>query len=122
MFAHMGEGNWKVARKDRPVMLIDRAFDIGNKDNPPPRYGVKAAMDGWLKYGGTHQQVLWTGDHMNRLEQLCRIWEIEFVAVLFLIKSRYSNVLFWRLKGEINRGYSRTAVIAPVKNRSASSN
>ncbi len=131
MFAHMGEGNWKVARKDRPVKLIDRPLDIGGLDNPPtpifsaelgvttvaslvpisgnqyrmvamrgtvldeplipgipmnhtffrPDSGVKAAMDGWLKYGGTHHQVLWTGDYMNRLEQLCNIWGIEFVAV-----------------------------------------
>ena len=131
MFAHMGEGNWKVARKDRPVKLIDRPLDIGGLDNPPtpifsaelgvttvaslvpisgdkyrivamrgtvldeplipgipmnhtffrPDSGVKAAMDGWLKYGGTHHEVLWTGDHMNRLEQLCNILGIEFVAV-----------------------------------------
>jgi len=131
MFAHMGEGNWKVARKDRPVLLIDRPLDIGNKDNPPtvvfsaepgtataatlvavsgdkyrivamkgdvldteiipgvetshsffkPDNGIRAAMDGWLKYGGTHHQVLWIGDHMNRLEQLCKIWNIEFVSV-----------------------------------------
>lgn len=131
MFAHMGEGNWRIARKDRPVVLIDRPLDIGNKDNPPtpifgaelgittvaslvsisgdkyrlvamrgevldtkvipgipmnhtffkPDTGVKAAMDGWLKYGGTHHQVMWTGDYMARLEQLCNIWGIEFVAV-----------------------------------------
>jgi len=131
MFAHMGEGNWKIARKDRPVLLIDRPLDIGNKDNPPtpifsaetgtttvaslvpingdqyrfvamrgevldthiiagipmnhtffkPDNGVKAAMDGWLKYGGTHHQVMWTGDHLERLEQLCKIWGIEFVVV-----------------------------------------
>ncbi len=131
MFAHMGEGNWKVARKDRPVTLIDRPLDIGNLDNPPtpifgtepgvatvaslvpikgdeyrlvamkgkvldtdtipgipmnhtffkPDNGVKAAMNNWLKYGGTHHQVLWTGDHMNRLEQLCNIWGIEFKIV-----------------------------------------
>ncbi len=35
MFSHMGEGNWKVARKDRPVKLIDRPLDIGDRDNPP---------------------------------------------------------------------------------------
>ncbi len=131
MFAHMGEGNWKVARKDRPVKLIDRPLDIGGLDNPPtpifsaelgvttvaslvpvsgdryrmvamrgtvldvpaihgipmnhtffrPDSGVRAAMDGWLKNGGTHHQVLWTGDYMNRLEQLCNIWGIEFAAV-----------------------------------------
>ena len=131
MFAHMGEGNWKVARKDRPVTLIDRPLDIGNRDNPPtpifgaelgvttvaslvpvsgdkyrlvamrgevldtdiipgipmnhtffkPDNGVKAAMTNWLRYGGTHHQVLWTGDWMERLEQLCSILEIEFVDV-----------------------------------------
>ncbi|HWR29940.1 MAG TPA: arabinose isomerase, partial [Negativicutes bacterium] len=131
LFAHMGEGNWKIARKDCPVLLIDRPLDIGNKDNPPtpifsaevgtttvaslvaisgdkyrlvamrgevldtqiiagipmnhtffkPDSGVKAAMDGWLKYGGTHHQVMWTGDQLDRLEQLSNIWGIEFVIV-----------------------------------------
>ena len=33
--SHMGEGNWKVARKDRPVKLIDRPLGIGGLDNPP---------------------------------------------------------------------------------------
>ena len=31
----MGEGNWKVARKDRPVRLIDRPLGIGGLGNPP---------------------------------------------------------------------------------------
>jgi L-arabinose isomerase len=35
LMSHMGEGNWKVARKDRPVRLIDRPLDIGDRDNPP---------------------------------------------------------------------------------------
>ena len=35
MLSHMGEGNWKVARKDRPIKLIDRPLDIGDRDNPP---------------------------------------------------------------------------------------
>ncbi len=35
MMSHMGEGNWKLARKDRPVKLIDRPLDIGGLDNPP---------------------------------------------------------------------------------------
>ena len=33
--SHMGEGNWKIARKDRPVRLIDRELGIGGLDNPP---------------------------------------------------------------------------------------
>jgi L-arabinose isomerase len=35
LISHMGEGNWKVARKDRPVRLIDRELGIGGLDNPP---------------------------------------------------------------------------------------
>ena len=33
--SHMGEGNWKIARKDRPVKLIDRELEIGGLENPP---------------------------------------------------------------------------------------
>ena len=35
LVSHMGEGNWKVARKDRPVKLIDRPLGIGGLGNPP---------------------------------------------------------------------------------------
>jgi L-arabinose isomerase len=35
LISHMGEGNWKVARGDRPVRLIDRPLGIGGLDNPP---------------------------------------------------------------------------------------
>ena len=35
LLSHMGEGNWKIARKDRPIRLIDRLLDIGERDNPP---------------------------------------------------------------------------------------
>jgi L-arabinose isomerase len=35
LISHMGEGNWKIARKDRPVRLIDRPLGIGRLDNPP---------------------------------------------------------------------------------------
>lgn len=33
--SHMGEGNWKVARKDRKPQLIDRPLGIGGLNNPP---------------------------------------------------------------------------------------
>lgn len=33
--SHMGEGNWRIARDDRPVKLIDRPLGIGGLDNPP---------------------------------------------------------------------------------------
>jgi L-arabinose isomerase len=35
LISHMGEGNWKVARRDRPIKLIDRPLGIGRLDNPP---------------------------------------------------------------------------------------
>ncbi|MGB0095286.1 MAG: L-fucose/L-arabinose isomerase family protein [Solirubrobacteraceae bacterium] len=35
LISHMGEGNWKIARHDRPVRLIDRPLGIGGLDNPP---------------------------------------------------------------------------------------
>lgn len=35
LMSHMGEGNWKIARKDQPVKLVDRELGIGNLNNPP---------------------------------------------------------------------------------------
>jgi L-arabinose isomerase len=35
LISHMGEGNWRVARNDRAVRLIDRPLGIGGLDNPP---------------------------------------------------------------------------------------
>lgn len=35
LISHMGEGNWKVARKDRPIRLVDRPLGIGGLSNPP---------------------------------------------------------------------------------------
>jgi L-arabinose isomerase len=33
--SHMGEGNWALAREDRPVRLIKRPLGIGGLDDPP---------------------------------------------------------------------------------------
>lgn len=35
LISHMGEGNWRIARPDRPVKLIDRELGIGRLGNPP---------------------------------------------------------------------------------------
>ncbi len=35
LVSHMGEGNWKIARRDRPIRLIDRKLGIGGLGNPP---------------------------------------------------------------------------------------
>ncbi|MDR1481179.1 MAG: hypothetical protein LBI74_00965 [Synergistaceae bacterium] len=131
LMSHMGEGNWKIARRDRPIRLIDRPLDIGNMENPPtpiysaqpgvstlvtlaplsgdcyrmlisrgtvldteeikgipmnysffkPDAGVRKSMDDWLKYGGTHHQIMFTGDHSRRLRMFCEILGIECIEV-----------------------------------------
>ena len=35
LMSHMGEGNWKIARRDRPVKLIKRPLGIGRLEDPP---------------------------------------------------------------------------------------
>jgi L-arabinose isomerase len=42
LVSHMGEGNWRIARTDRPIRLIDRPLGIGRLDNPPtPVFGAE---------------------------------------------------------------------------------
>lgn len=128
--SHMGEGNWKVARKDRKPKLIDRPLGIGGLDNPPtvlfqaepgpatlvslvtlgehyrlvvaqgtildteelptvempyfffkPDSGVKQCLNGWLKNGGTHHQVLHLGDTRAKWKAYCELADIEYVEV-----------------------------------------
>src|SRR3954462_3774027 len=46
LMSHMGEGNWALARPDRPVRLIKRPLGIGGLDDPPTflfQYAVGAA-------------------------------------------------------------------------------
>ncbi|MGH2944773.1 MAG: L-fucose/L-arabinose isomerase family protein [Solirubrobacteraceae bacterium] len=35
LMSHMGEGNWRLAREDRPVRLIKRPLGIGGLGDPP---------------------------------------------------------------------------------------
>jgi len=35
LMSHMGEGNWKIARKDEPIRLANRELGIGGLNNPP---------------------------------------------------------------------------------------
>jgi L-arabinose isomerase len=35
LMSHMGEGNWNIARADRPVRLIKRPLGIGKLEDPP---------------------------------------------------------------------------------------
>lgn len=131
LMSHMGEGNWRIARKDRPIKLIDRPLDIGDLENPPtpiynaepgestlislvaisgdryrlvvskgtvidtqeipgipmnhsffkPDTGIRNCMDEWIKYGGTHHQVMFKGNHLRKFKMLCSILDIEYIEV-----------------------------------------
>jgi L-arabinose isomerase len=131
LMSHMGEGNWKVARKDRPVRLIKRSLGIGRLDDPPtflfqyqpgpatlatlvslegsrfrlvvaegeildsqelpalempygqfrPASGVRECLNGWLRHGGPHHEVMNLGHHADRWRSFCHLTGIEFVAV-----------------------------------------
>jgi len=35
LMSHMGEGNYMIARKDRPIRLANRVLGIGDLENPP---------------------------------------------------------------------------------------
>lgn len=35
LMSHMGEGNWRIARRDRPIKLINRELEIGGLSSPP---------------------------------------------------------------------------------------
>src|SRR4029079_15678752 len=35
LMSHMGEGNWALARRDRPVRLVKRSLGIGGAGGPP---------------------------------------------------------------------------------------
>jgi L-arabinose isomerase len=129
--SHMGEGNWKVARRGVKPKLIDRPLGIGGLDNPPtvlfqaepgpatlvslvslggdayrlvvaqgtildteelptvempyfffrPLTGVTECLNGWLKNGGTHHQVLHLGDVRPRWKAWCDLAGVEYVEV-----------------------------------------
>ncbi|MBV9049002.1 MAG: L-fucose/L-arabinose isomerase family protein [Solirubrobacterales bacterium] len=62
LISHMGEGNWKIARQDRPVRLIDRPLGIGGLENPPtPVFAAepgKATTAALVPIEGEHYRLL----------------------------------------------------------------
>jgi L-arabinose isomerase len=131
LMSHMGEGNWALAREDRPVRLIKRPLGIGGLEDPPtflfqyrpgpatlatlvslggerfrlilaegeildtdelpalempygffrPDSGVRACMDGWLRYGGPHHQVLNQGRQAEAWGVFAELAGLELRAV-----------------------------------------
>jgi len=62
LLSHMGEGNWKVARQDEPVRLIDRPLGIGGLDRPPTvLFRVQpgpATLTSLVSLGGEHFRLV----------------------------------------------------------------
>jgi L-arabinose isomerase len=131
LMSHMGEGNWKIARRDRPVKLIKRPLGIGRLEDPPtflfqyqpgpatlatlvslegerfrlvvaegenldsqelpalempygqfrPASGVRTCLNGWLRAGGPHHEVMNLGHHAASWRVFCELAGIEFVQV-----------------------------------------
>ncbi len=131
LMSHMGEGNWKIARRDRPVKLIKRPLGIGRLADPPtflfqyqpgpatlatlvslegerfrlvvaegenldsqelpalempygqfrPASGVRGCLNGWLRAGGPHHEVMNLGHHAASWRVFCELAGIEFVQV-----------------------------------------
>jgi L-arabinose isomerase len=129
--SHMGEGNWRIARTDRPVRLIKRPLGIGRLADPPtflfqyqpgpatlatlvslegdrfrmvvaegenldsqelpalempygqfrPATGLRKCLNGWLKAGGPHHEVMNLGHHAADWKDFCTLTGIEFVQV-----------------------------------------
>jgi L-arabinose isomerase len=131
LMSHMGEGNWKIARSDRPVKLIKRPLGIGRLDDPPtflfqyqpgpatlatlvslegerfrmvvaegenldsqelpalempygqfrPASGVRDCLNGWLRAGGPHHEVMNLGHHAADWRVFCQLAGIEYFQV-----------------------------------------
>jgi L-arabinose isomerase len=75
--SHMGEGNWKIAREDCPIRLINRRLDIGNLENPPTllfrgKPGV-ATMVSLCSISGKRFRLIVTKGEILDLEELPNI-------------------------------------------------
>ncbi len=77
MMSHMGEGNWKVARKDRGVTLIDRPLDIGDLENPPtPKFNVepgRATLVSLVSVVGEQYNLVVSKGEILDTEELCDV-------------------------------------------------
>lgn len=76
LMSHMGEGNWKLARKDKTIRLANRELGIGDLDNPPTTVFMvepgEATLCSLVALKGDHfrlvamkGQVLDTEEHTN---------------------------------------------------------
>jgi L-arabinose isomerase len=74
LMSHMGEGNWRLAREDRPVRLITRPLGIGGLGDPPtflfqyrPGPATLAAL---VALGGDHFRLVVTEGEVLATDEL----------------------------------------------------
>jgi L-arabinose isomerase len=46
-----------------------------------PDSGIEACVEGWLRNGGTHHEVINLGDRSRRWKMLCEMLGVEYVEV-----------------------------------------
>jgi L-arabinose isomerase len=46
-----------------------------------PASGVRECLNGWLRHGGPHHEVMNLGHHADRWRSFCHLTGIEYVAV-----------------------------------------
>ena len=73
LMCHAGEGNWKVARKDRKPRLIDKVFNEGGLDNPPtplftPEPGVATMISFPYMGNGKYKFVVSYGKVLDKCD------------------------------------------------------
>ena len=61
LMSHMGEGNWRLARDDRPVRLIKRPLGIGGLDDPPTFLFQYATGPGDAGHAGRRSAAIASG-------------------------------------------------------------
>ena len=73
LMCHAGEGNWKIARKDRKPRLIDKVFNEGGLDNPPtplftPEPGEATVVSFAYMGDGNHKFVVSYGEILDKCD------------------------------------------------------
>lgn len=80
--AYKGQGKFKLILATGDILPKS---DLTGNEMPyffwSPDAGVEACVEGWLKSGGTHHEVINLGDVRNRWRMLCNMLGVEFVEI-----------------------------------------
>ena len=80
--APMGDKKFRLVSAAGEILAKN---DLKNCEMPyifwRPDSGIEACVEGWLKNGGTHHEVISLGDVRNRWRILCDLWGVEYTEV-----------------------------------------